>query len=94
MLREYFMATDGGFFAVSDKGNWAYAYPTSPRAHDAKRHPEHNAKMLATHADIEASWCPAEIVAAHNAHLEASYQREYAKLHNEAARAARLDSAA
>lgn len=69
----WLLADDGGFIVRSKSGNFAYAYPTSPHAYraakDAAGDCRHVAIMMATHADMDASWVPAEIVRAHNERL-------------------------
>lgn len=89
---EWLQARDGGFYVRSDKGNWSYAYPTSPRAHDAIKHPDPNAKCMAMRADAESRFCPKHIIEHHNEHLAMSYEAEYAAIHSELDREARLDA--
>lgn len=77
----WLLAADGAFIVRSKAGNFSYAYPTSPSAYRAKKDAggkdrRHIAVMMATGADMDAGWCPAEIVATHNRYVGSTFDRE------------------
>jgi hypothetical protein len=70
----WLLANDGAFIVRSKAGNFSYAYPTSPNAYRAKKDVagkdrRHVAISMATQADMDVGWCPADIVATHNRYV-------------------------